>query len=53
MTEEQKTTNKIAKIAKQTRNTPQAESLKNEFMRTILSYSNNLPEWGNLKVKMS
>jgi pantothenate kinase-related protein Tda10 len=52
MTEEQKTTNKIAKIAKQMRNTPQAESLRNEFMRTIVSYSNNLPQWGGLNIKM-
>ena len=52
MNEEKKTTNKIAKIAKQMRNTPQAKSLKNEFLSSILSYSNNLPEWGNLNIKL-
>ena len=35
MTEEKKTTNKIAKIAKQMRNTPQAKSLKNELRQAI------------------
>ena len=52
MTEEQKTTNKAAKIAKQMRNTPQAKSLKNEFLNSILNHSKNLPEWGNLNVKL-
>ena len=52
MTEEQKTTNKIAKIAKQMRSTPQGKSLKNEFIRSILNHSNNLPQWGGLNVKL-
>jgi hypothetical protein len=52
MTEEQKTTNKIAKIAKQMRNTPQAKSLRNQLLSSILHYSNNLPQWGGLNIKL-
>ena len=35
---------------KNTKNTIEGKKLKDEFLSVIMSYSKNLPNWGNLKI---
>lgn len=50
MTEEKKAI-KIAKSNyKEFKNTPTSYNLKKEFLDVIVSYSNNMPNWGSCNI---
>jgi len=50
MTTDQINAKNAKKMHKQTKNTVSAKTLKEEFMRTILSFSNKMPNWGSLNI---